>query len=614
MITHRQDIDGLRAVAVIFVILYHCGFDRILPGGFIGVDIFFVISGYLITKIILAEASDGRFSIGNFYSRRAKRILPAVVAMYAFVMAVSYFTMLPDESLRVFKSVTSSALFASNAYFYWTTGYFDDSAEFNPVLHTWSLSVEEQFYVIFPLIVMAASRYGRRATGIAIAGLFAGSMIAAVVTVPINRSAAFYLVQYRAWELLVGSLIAAPALRKFADMRINGALSAIGALATGLSALLLSKTSEFPGLAALPATVGTALIIWAGPGTLVSKLLSLRVATSIGLISYSLYLWHWPIWVFSNQYGAWEHGWQLVPVTVSFVVAYFSWRFIETPFRTMRYRPAVSVAAGAASIASVAMLAFVGQLAADQMKDDNKLVEHVAEFADYDPSKAFRSGKCFLTSNDGIEKYDRNACLALSSTQQNIALIGDSHAAHLYPGLKALPGINVIQANASGCRPTLEAEGEERCLELMNYVFNKFLPSHKVDVLVLAGRWTADDTKLIRKTVDYLSPFAKKIVVFGPVAEYKSSLPRLLAHSLYERQPFKAADHLAPRQHIGVDIRDALAGSGALYISTYKTMCNPDCVVWTQSGDPVQFDYGHFTADGSRLLISKVKQDLTVQR
>ncbi|MBB4218434.1 acyltransferase [Rhizobium anhuiense] len=614
MITHRQDIDGLRAVAVIFVILYHCGFDRILPGGFIGVDIFFVISGYLITKIILADVGDGRFSIGNFYSRRAKRILPAVVVMYAVVMAASYFTMLPDESLRVFKSVTSSALFASNAYFYFTTGYFDDSSEFNPVLHTWSLSVEEQFYVFFPLIVMLASRYGRRATGMAIAGLFAVSIIASIITVPINRSAAFYLVQYRAWELLVGALIAGPALPKFADARINDVLSAIGALLIGLSALLLSKTSEFPGLTALPATAGTALIIWTGPGTLVSKLLSLRVATAIGLISYSLYLWHWPIWVFSNQYGAWEHGWQLVPIALSLVVAYVSWRFVETPFRTMRYRPAVSVAAGAASIASVAMLAFVGQLAADQMKEDNTAVERVAEFADYDPSKAFRSGQCFLTSNDGIEKYDRDACLALSDNQQNIALVGDSHAAHLYPGLRALSGANVIQANASGCRPTLDAEGEERCIELMNYMFKDFLPSHKVDVLVLAGRWTKDDAKLIRKTVDYLSPFAKKIVVFGPVAEYKSSLPRLLAHSLYDKQPFKAADHLVPRQHIGLDIQDALAGSGATYISTYKTMCNPDCVVWTKSGDPVQFDYGHFTADGSRILISRVKQALVVQR
>ncbi|MGO7540715.1 acyltransferase family protein [Rhizobium ruizarguesonis] len=613
MITHRQDIDGLRAVAVIFVILYHCGFDRILPGGFIGVDIFFVISGYLITKIILADVRDGRFSIGNFYSRRAKRILPAVVVMYAFVMAASYFTMLPDESLRVFKSVTSSALFASNAYFYFTTGYFDDSSEFNPVLHTWSLSVEEQFYVFFPLIVMLASRYGRRATGMAIAGLFAVSIIASIITVPINRSAAFYLVQYRAWELLVGSLIAGPALTKFADTRLNNVLSAIGALLICLSALLLSKTSEFPGLMALPATAGTALIIWAGPSTLVSKLLSLRVATSIGLISYSLYLWHWPIWVFSNQYGAWEHGWQLVPIALSFIVAYVSWRFVETPFRTMRYRPLVSVAAGAASIACVAMLAFVGQLAADQMKEDNPAVERVAEFADYDPSKAFRSGQCFLTSNDGIEKYDRDACLALSKNQQNIALVGDSHAAHLYPGLRALSEANVIQANASGCRPTLDAEGEERCIELMNYMFKEFLPSHKVDVLVLAGRWTKDDVKLIRKTVDYLSPFAKKMVVFGPVAEYKSSLPRLLAHSLYERQPFNAADHLVPRQHIGLDIRDALAGSGAIYISTYKTMCNPDCVVWTKSGDPIQFDYGHFTADGSRLLISKVKQALVVQ-
>lgn len=345
---YRPEVDGLRAVAVLAVLFFHAGMGA--SGGYVGVDVFFVISGYLITSLIVRDLQEGKFSIVHFWERRARRILPALTVVVVATLAAGYFLLLPGAFQAVGRSAAYQAVFAGNFHFWQSSGYFDGFAEEMPLLHTWSLAVEEQFYLALPLLLLLVFRFKamrRRAAVIGVLGTaLALSFLVSVHTVPRYPSGAFYLLPSRAWELLAGSLLALLPPRWLPSrpwLREAATVAGLGLIV--LTIFVLTEHTAFPGWAALPPCIGTLLVIWgnsppatAGGGdrlTSAGRLLASRPVVFIGLISYSLYLWHWPLIAFANYLAVdtRDAGFRIGLLTASFALAILSWRFIETPFR-----------------------------------------------------------------------------------------------------------------------------------------------------------------------------------------------------------------------------------------------------------------------------------------
>ena len=297
---YRPDIDGLRAIAVLAVLLYHVGGFG-LTGGFGGVDVFFVISGYLITTIIQREIESGTFSLLNFYERRIRRIFPALVAVTVVATLVSAMLLLPEDFKEYGKSLLNLMAISSNYYFMRKTGYFDAAASEKPLLHTWSLAVEEQFYIVFPLLLLVLSRFGRRAVIAGLTALAFASFLASAATLENAPARAFFATPGRVWELLIGVLTAVMGPALITSRLHREALAALGLALIGYGYFFYTDATPFPGPAALAFCLGAAFIIYAGTSggeTLTARMLSSPLVASIGLISYSVYLWHWPLIVF----------------------------------------------------------------------------------------------------------------------------------------------------------------------------------------------------------------------------------------------------------------------------------------------------------------------------
>lgn len=333
---YRKDIDGLRAFAVIPVILFHGGFEW-FRGGYVGVDIFFVISGYLITSIILREKDAGTFSIISFYERRARRILPALFFIILVCLPFAWFWLLPHELKDFGKSMIAVTAFASNFLFWQESNYFATDAELVPLLHTWSLAVEEQFYVFFPLLMIIFWKFGKR-------WLVAILSLIALLSFGLTEwgwrhfpEANFYLIPTRAWELMIGALCAFYLYKnKQPQEKFNHFGSFLGLFLIIIAIFFLDRTIPYPSFFTLMPTIGTALIIlYSSSDTLIYKLLSYRILVGIGLISYSAYLWHQPLFAFAKIQSIEEPALWLISLlsVLAFVLGYLSWRFIEKPFR-----------------------------------------------------------------------------------------------------------------------------------------------------------------------------------------------------------------------------------------------------------------------------------------
>ncbi|WP_306113174.1 MULTISPECIES: acyltransferase family protein [unclassified Roseovarius] len=446
---YRPEIDGLRAVAVLPVIFFHAGFEP-FRGGFVGVDVFFVISGYLITSLILEELKIGRFSVANFYDRRARRILPALFFVVLCSIPVAWVLLLPKSLNEFFQSVMAVSVFSSNILFWWQSGYFDTGAELKPLLHTWSLAVEEQFYIIFPLLLMALWRFYRSMVFWILLGLCVVSLGYAHWGAYTYPSATFFLLPARGWELLIGSLAAYRLQHGFSapPNLTSNLLSAAGLLAIAYAVVDFNERTPFPSLYALAPTVGTALVIlFAVPGTVVYRLLSLKACVGIGLISYSMYLWHQPIFVFARYITALPEGsYVFLALTVlTTALAFFSWRFVERPFRTKKF-PVARVLSGAA-LASVAVLAlgFALPKLANQTADETDYMTHWQGWT-----------ACYPF---GSREEAGGGCRIMDATRApTMAVIGDSHAGHLASGIREFyegSDENVLILLSGGCYPTV---------------------------------------------------------------------------------------------------------------------------------------------------------------
>jgi peptidoglycan/LPS O-acetylase OafA/YrhL len=300
---YRSDIDGLRAVAVIPVILYHTDIEY-FSGGYVGVDVFFVISGYLITKLLTDDLSRGHLSIRKFYERRIRRIFPALFTVLIFTLIVSSLILLPEDYISESYSALSAALFSANIYFWANSGYFDAPASALPLLHTWSLAVEEQFYIVFPLLLLTFKNANRNVLAIIFFVLFFVSLGISQWYVVNDTKSAFYLPHSRAWELLIGAFLALGVLPDNRSRLMRETLSITGITLISWSVFTYTDKTPFPGFSALAPSIGAALIIYAGRSgrSLPFHILTMKSIVFIGLISYSLYLWHWPIIVLTKYY------------------------------------------------------------------------------------------------------------------------------------------------------------------------------------------------------------------------------------------------------------------------------------------------------------------------
>lgn len=339
---YRTEIDGLRALAVMPVILFHAGFES-FSGGFVGVDVFFVISGYLITTIIISEMTEGKFSIINFYERRARRILPALFFVMAICLPFAWFWLTPSALNNFGQSLVAVSIFSSNILFWFESGYFDTAAELKPLLHTWSLAVEEQYYILFPIFLMLIWKLGIKSVSVLLSVVFLISLSVAVwatqyTTNPRIVSGAFFLLPTRGWELLIGAFTAF-FLQYSTHLKSHTANQVLSLLGLGMifySIFSFDETTPFPSLYALIPTIGTGLLILCTvPKTLVHKLLSLKFIVLIGLISYSAYLWHQPLFAFARHriIGELSDVQIIILCLSSLLLAYFSWRYVEAPFR-----------------------------------------------------------------------------------------------------------------------------------------------------------------------------------------------------------------------------------------------------------------------------------------
>jgi len=428
---YRREIDGLRSVAVIPVVLFHAGFQQ-FSGGFVGVDIFFVISGYLITSIIIAERDKGHFSLLKFYERRARRILPVLFFVLACCLPFAWAWMLPEQMASFARSIIAVCLFGSNFLFWHESGgYFAAASEEQPLLHTWSLAVEEQYYMLFPLFVMLIWRFGRRALISSIAAVALASLLLAQYGSVNFETANFYLPNTRAWELLAGSLCA------FLLTGGKHYKSNILALA-GLAIIVFSifdydQTTPFPSLYALVPVLGAVLIILFGSqGTLTARLLSTRPMVGIGLISYSLYLWHQPVFAFARIRSITEPSLVLMSILAlaSVGLAYLSWRFIETPFRknsATQLLPTPARILSAGGIAAVLFIAigFYGTSSNGlQFRLPPAALTALAEQEHHDPVM----DTCLFDKGEASLPHPVRDCLTKHSTSSKTILIGDSHA------------------------------------------------------------------------------------------------------------------------------------------------------------------------------------------
>lgn len=499
---YRPEIDGLRAIAVIPVILFHAGF-QLFSGGFVGVDVFFVISGYLITTIILAELEAGRFSLLTFYERRIRRILPALYVVMASCLPFACLWLMPSDAKEFSSSAMAGLVFASNIFFWENSNYFDAGSELKPLLHTWSLGVEAQFYVLVPIFLMAAWRLGRKRIIGLLAIVTLLSFALAVYATSMKPVAAFFLLPTRGWELAMGSLIAFYLEEKKPSQfppALHQILSFVGLGLIAVAALTFSKETPFPSVYTLAPTVGAGLIIVFGlPDTLVGRLLASRAFVGVGLVSYSAYLWHQPLLSFARHRSLTELDESVIAgiIVLTFSLAYVTWRYIEMPFRRGNIVPRRLL--WRFSLASVVVLA-VSMLGIQLgMSGTNSMLATEIK-------EQWRIHTCFFQKGETYETLLRNHCdVASGATPQanddashsstRFVLYGDSVAAHLYPGLMRVLGEDkIIQLTAGSCS-AIRVTRERRCADFYDWFVDDYVPNNKRDGIIVSSNWLPEYTR-----------------------------------------------------------------------------------------------------------------------
>ena len=648
MSAYRPDIDGLRAIAVVAVVLFHAHLGP-FTGGFVGVDVFFVISGYLIVGIILDDLGTGKFSIAAFYERRMRRLFPALFAVLIICSIAGYLLFLPEEYRKFGRSVVATTAFVSNYLFWSEAGYFDTPAELKPLLHTWSLAVEEQFYVIFPAFLLIVSRYRRQSMTRFVTIIAIVSFVASALSLIKHPDTAFYLPHTRMWELMIGALLVVAPVRVPTTQRLRTTLACAGVALIIVSTLVYSGTTPFPGPAALLPCVGAALIIHAGRGggSIVHSLLATRPFVYVGLISYSLYLWHWPILVFAR-------AWLVRPLTtfeaagliaLSFVFADLSWRFVESPFRGKRgrfSRSQIFAFGGAATFAMIGVGAAIDLR--DGMPARVPSVVVSAAAGTFDVDEIFKR-RCSNFSPQQVSRDILCKIGASAKTSPTFILWGDSHA-YAIASVVSDAGISAnklgLFAGSGGCAPLLGVSRTVArafpCEAFNDAVIDLIRHEDSLETVILASRWilTADGRRYLYeggadafvrdadshdvgldenravfrrgldRTLAALHEAGKRVVVVGPIPEIGFDVPTTLARNLWFARGFQIEPaHAAfmQRQRFVMDtLRNLQHQFGFQLIRPDEILCNSvHCSVGTDD-HPLYCDDNHLSITGARSL------------
>lgn len=567
-LTYRHEIDGLRAVAVIPVILFHAGFT-VFSGGYVGVDVFFVISGYLITSIVISELEDGNFSIARFYERRARRILPALFFVILCCLPFAWMWMLPAELKAFSQSIVAVVFFASNILFWREEGYFAPSAELKPLLHTWSLAVEEQYYLLFPVFLLLTWRFGRSRVFWMVAATAALSLLLSEWGWRYAPGANFYLAPTRAWELLAGSMCAFWLSAK--APRTSNTLSLAGLALILFAIFRFDDTTPFPSIYALAPVAGAALIIlFGGAGTWTARLLGTRGFVGIGLVSYSAYLWHQPLFAFARIRSIAEPAPELMTglAALSLGLAYLSWRYVEQPFRkgaksVLPTRGSVFAYSGAAAAVFVA----IG--AGGHLSDGAASRPAPVGITFQDALKAGRIDPNYGLSSDCEGRFTLSEKCRTSATPEAI-LWGDSYAMHLAPSLAASPSaLSFIQHTKSQCSPIVDISliGNitpwRDCLafndQVLDYIKNNTSAKYvivsspyaiiepNIDIYFRDGRVESRDQykvvlEKIEKTNQLIASFGKQMVIISPTPRSGTDIGQCLLRAATFGEPSSVCD------------------------------------------------------------------------
>jgi peptidoglycan/LPS O-acetylase OafA/YrhL len=614
---YRREVDGLRAFAVLPVMLFHAGFQG-FSGGFVGVDVFFVISGYLITSIIIAELDRGTFSIANFYERRARRILPALFLVMICCIPAAWIYLLPIDMKDFVQSVMAVSLFSSNILFWSESGYFDTASELKPLLHTWSLAVEEQFYVIFPLLLMLLWRSGRKRVLMALGVLLAISLAVAQWAATAQPSAAFFLLPMRGWELLVGALAAFHLSRRDRPLLPIWVREAGGWLGLGLigwSILVFDQTTPWPGVFALAPTIGAVLIILtADGGTRIGQFLGNRLFVGIGLISYSAYLWHQPLFAFARHISIRPPGAEVFVLLCLLVLglAWLTWRLVEAPFRDKSRFDRKRIF-GLAAAVSAGFLVF-GVLGHVQNGFERRFVRvlngdvgHDAfhnyverKFADCQPASIARQALRW----DGFLR-----CKQTRAGAADMVLLGDSHAEHLFIGLaEAAPDRNVAFYILSG----VPFVGDPAFKTIFAELLTNRRPQHVVITLHYVSRIGADGAQLhegLSATIKALQAAGKTVSLVGDIPRYPKdpgycafAPPFGLSFSRTAYCQIPAAEAQAQRGLYDPILRRLSAEFGVVYVPIDAPLCSAQSCSMIK-GDTVMYrDRNHLNINGSQFI------------
>ena len=605
VLAYRPEIDGLRALAVLPVILFHAGLAG-MDGGYVGVDVFFVISGFLISTIIMRELDRGSFSLVNFYERRARRILPALFTVILACLPFAWLWLGPADLVSFGGSLVAVILFVSNVFFWQESGYFSQAAELKPLLHTWSLAVEEQYYLVFPLILMAMWKGMRSLVVSALVVAFAVSLSLSHWAATASPSANFFLLPTRAWELLIG-VFTTLWLNRYGHAgspMLNNALSALGVALIVGSLLAFDAQTPFPGLWALVPTVGTALVIvCAVEGTVAHRVLSVKALVGIGLVSYSAYLWHQPLLAFARHRAmgepAHEVMWGLSAASVA--LAWASWKWVESPFRdkartSRRVIFALSLA-GMTVLGGVGAALVVSGGAEGRFTSEERRV--LANFRDPGSFTAARMTSLELAAFNSAmprkvliigDSFAQDLTNAAFERELDTQISFSTFYVHNRCGVLLVDPSRLAEHRSGACADTNPLESRAELRQRMR----------EADEVWVASAWREWNLPFMAESLEALQARNPELVVFGrkSVGDVREGQLVFQGVEGWQRaqpiDPEVAKVNAALRERIPrdvrfVDVQDALCGS------------ETTCVNWS-GGDILSYDGGHLTRNGSRVL------------
>ncbi|WP_194944750.1 acyltransferase family protein [Limnohabitans sp. 2KL-3] len=631
--TYRPDVDGLRAVAVLAVLIYHAGFS-VIPGGYVGVDIFFVISGFVITSAVQPDLASGRFNLRDFYERRIRRIFPPLFVMVVVSLVLGWMVLMPDDLKRLGQSSVANAAFLSNFYFLKDSGYFGATAAAKPLLHTWSLAVEEQFYLLLPLYMLLFKRWSADVMRWLTLSLFALSLLLAAVATYFEPTLSFFLLPTRAWELLAGVMLAQGMVPSPRSAKDEWARALLGIFLIAYALLAYSEKTVFPGLAALPPVLGGMLIISAGMRRegRANAWLASRTMVFLGQISYPLYLWHFPLLGFAGYLSLRGLGVAetLAVYAIIVICALVSWRFVEQPVRTRRVFSGQRALFGFGLVCIVVTLlaglalhfgrGMESRFSGDQLKLVRGMTDRLADKG------------CMVLSP--VQVASGNVCRLGSKVAglPDTFLWGDSHAEAWAPGFAEQAertGKAVLFAGQHGCaigQHFLDTSwaGKE-CAAFDKTMLDYLLAQTSIKQVVLVSRWTALRTakqaeevngrlvptaeQALTRVVTQLVNAGKQVRLVGPVPDAKTLVPRALyLKSLGFAKEFEVRQRLdefeSVQKNTLVTLRNLANQQGVSLTLPHLELCKEGLCAVEQDGYPLYFDDNHLSTHGARLVMT----------